>query len=225
MNLSANNKRSLPVYVGGAVLSLILGIVVFAVVVGQATSSFFATMGSIVGVLAILEAVAIGVYIFLCFDGEANFFLYDRKTGRNISEDELTFDRINARMGYYMTLIAESQAETWERNVLARDDARFGDNQVYKPMTAYKMLYDLGEIDSQSTWELFTGATPEAITAICKVLHGAGEVAMAKALLDIYEGAESVDDVEEIRDFVMGNTKYLRRRMKEYVLGHIDEFY
>ena len=225
MNFSANNKKLLPVYVGGAVLSLILGIVVFAVVVAQATSAFFATMGSIIGVLAILEALAIGLFILLSFDGDANFFLYDRKTGRNLSEDELTFDRLNARMGYYMTLIAASQEQMWERNVLDRDDARFGENEVYKPLTAYKMLYDLAELDRPEAWELFTGAAPETITTLCRVLRSCGEEQMSDALMDAYEGADSVDDIAWIRDFVKGNAKYIRRRMREYVLKHIDEFY
>ncbi len=225
MNFNANNKKLLPVYIGGILLSVVLGIVVFAVVVAQATSTFFAVVGSILGVLAFLEALAVGAFLLLSLDGEANFFLYDRKSGRNLTEDELTFDRLNARMGYYMTLIASSQEQMWERNVLERDDPRFGTDGVYKPLTAYKMLYDLAEIDRNETWELFTGAAPETITTLCRVLRSAGEEAMADALLDAYEGAESVDDVEWVRDFVKGNAKYIRRRMREYVLKHIEEFY
>lgn len=225
MNFSANNKKLLPVYIGGMALSLLMGILVFILVVAQAASAFFATVGSILGVLAILEAVAIGLFLFLSFEGEANFFLYDRKSGRNLTEDELTFDRLNARMGYYMTLIAESQEQMWERNVLERDDPRFGPEGVYKPLTAYKMLYDLAELDRPETWELFTGASPETITTLCRVLRSCGEETMANALLDAYEGAESVDDTEWVRDFVKGNAKYLRRRMREYVLKHIEEFY
>lgn len=225
MNLSVNNKKLLPVYIGGAVLALALGIVIFATVVAQAASTFFAVMGSIMGVLSILEALAIAAFIFLSYEGEANFFLYDRKTGRNLTEDELTFDRINARMGYYMTLIAASQEQMWERNILERNDARFGEGQVYKPLTAYKMLYDLAELDKPAYWELFTGADPETITTLCKVLTSCGEGKMADALLDVYEGAESIDDIEDVRDFIKGNAKYLRRRMREYVLKHIEEFY
>lgn len=225
MNYSANNKKFLPVYIGGAVLSLMTGILVFILVVAQADSAFFATMGAILGVLAILEAVAIGVFILLSFEGEANFFLYDRKTGRNLTEEELTFDRLNARMGYYMTLIASSQEQMWQRNVLDRDDPKFGTDGVYKPLTAYKMLYDLSELDRPETWELFTGASPETVATLCSVLRSCGEAAMADALLDAYEGAESVDDIEWVRDFVKGNAKYIRRRMREYVLKHIEEFY
>ncbi len=222
---SANNKKLLPVYVGGIAISLLMGILVFVLVVAKATSTFFATVGSILGILAIMEAAAIGLFLVLSFEGEANFFLYDRKSGRNISEDELTFDRINSRMGYYMTMISSSQEQMWQRNILERDDPRFGTDEVYKPLAAYKMLYDLAEIDRVESWELFTGASPEAITTLCRVLRACGEEAMSDALLDAYEGAESVDDVEWVRDFVKGNSKYIRRRMKEYVLKHIEEFY
>jgi len=113
MDYSASNKKVLPIYIGTAALSFLMGLVMFIAVAPHAASGFVSVVAVIVGVLAVLEALAIGAFILLSFDGDANFFLYDRKTGTNLSEEDLTFDRLNARMGYYMTLISSSQEQVW----------------------------------------------------------------------------------------------------------------
>lgn len=224
-DFNVNSKKLLPVYIAAMALSIIGGIVMLCTVVPNASSVFMTVMAVFFAVEAILLGLAILFYIILSHDGEANFFLYDRKTRRNLDESELTFDRINSRMGYYMTLISASQEQMWQKNILAREDARYGADGVYKPLVAYKMLYDLIELDRPETWELFTGAEPAVIDTLCRVLASCGESAMATNLMDGYEGAEGVDDIEWVRDFIMGNAKYLRRRMTEYILKNIEEFY
>jgi hypothetical protein len=223
--MKISTRKLIPVIIGAGALAIIGGILVLIFGIAAAGSSLTKVLVAIEGVLMILIGLILGYIVLLARDNDVNFFLYDRKSGKNIRVEDLTFDRINSRLGYYMSLISSSQEQMWERNILERDDPRFGTDGVYKPLTAYKMLYDLVEIDRNETWELFTGAAPETVTTLCRVLRSAGEEAMADALLDAYEGAESVDDIEWVRDFVMGNAKYIRRRMREYVLKHIEEFY
>jgi len=206
-------------------VAILGGILLFPLVVAQAEAAFVATVSTILAIELILLGVAVLVFTVLSLDGDANFFLYDRKTQRNVSEEDLTFDRINSRMGYYMTMISSSQEQLWTKNVLAGENVRFGQNAVYKPLVAYKMLYDLIELDRPETWELFTGADAAVISTLCRVLSSCGEKDMSNTLMDAYEGAESIDDIEWVRDFVMGNAKYIRRRMRDYVLKNIEEFY
>lgn len=224
-NLKVNNKKVLIVLLAMAAVGIIGGIVLFPAVVAQAEAAFVAVVASILAVELILLGLAILAFTVLAHDGDANFFLYDRKTQRNLDEEELTFERINSRMGYYMTLISSSQEQLWNKNVLASENIRFGQNQVYKPLVAYKMLYDLIELDRPETWELFTGADAAVISTLCRVLSSCGEKDMSATLMDAYEGAESVGDIEWVRDFIMGNAKYIRRRMRDYVLKNIEEFY
>lgn len=224
-NLKVNNKKVLIVLLAMAAVGIIGGIVLFPAVVAQAEAAFVAVVASILAVELILLGLAILAFTVLAHDGDANFFLYDRKSQRNLDEEELTFERINSRMGYYMTLISSSQEQLWSKNVLASENVRFGQNQVYKPLVAYKMLYDLIELDRPETWELFTGADAAVISTLCRVLSSCGEKDMSATLMDAYEGAESVSDIEWVRDFVMGNAKYIRRRMRDYVLKNIEEFY
>lgn len=224
-NVKVNSKKVSIVILAMAAVAILAGILLFPLVVAKAGSGFMKAMSTILAVSALLEGAALVFFWFLTHDGDANFFLYDRKTQRNIDEEDLTFDRINSRMGYYMTLISSSQEQVWEKNVLGSDNARFGKSGVYKPLVAYKMLYDLIELDSPDLWELFTGADASVISALCRTLASAGERDMADALMDGYESAESVDDIEWVRDFIMGNAKYIRRRMTEYVIKNIEEFY
>ncbi len=224
-NLKVNNKKVLIVLLAVAAVAILGGIILFPTVVASAEAAFVSVMATFLAIEMLLTGAAILFFAFLSHDGDANFFLYDRKTQKNIDEDDLTFERINSRMGYYMTLISSSQEQMWTKNVLAGENVRFGQNGVYKPLVAYKMLYDLIELDSPETWELFTGADAGVISTLCRVLATCGERDMSDTLLDAYEGAESVEDIEWVRDFVMGNAKYLRRRMREYVLRNIEEFY
>lgn len=224
-NLKVNSKNTMILLYAMAGVAVLGGILLFPLVVAKAEAAFVSVVAAILAVELILLGAAILAFTILSHDGDANFFLYDRKSKRNISEDELSFERINSRMGYYMTLISSSQEQMWTKNVLAGANVRFGQGFVYKPLVAYKMLYDLIELDRPETWELFTGADADVISTLCRVLASCGEKDMADTLLDAYEGAESVQDVEWVRDFIMGNAKYIRRRMREYVLKNIEEFY
>ena len=224
-NVKVNSKKTLLILLIMAGVAILGGILLFPLVVAQAEAAFVATVSTILAIELILLGVAVLVFTVLSLDGDANFFLYDRKTQRNVSEEDLTFDRINSRMGYYMTMISSSQEQLWTKNVLAGENVRFGQNAVYKPLVAYKMLYDLIELDRPETWELFTGADAAVISTLCRVLSSCGEKDMSNTLMDAYEGAESIDDIEWVRDFVMGNAKYIRRRMRDYVLKNIEEFY
>ena len=224
-DLKVNSKKVMILLLAMACVAILGGILLFPLVVAKAEAAFVAGAASVLAVELILIGVAVLAFLLLAHDGDANFFLYDRKTQRNLSEEELTFERINSRMGYYMTLVSSSQEQVWSKNVLASENVRFGQNGVYKPLVAYKMLYDLIELDSPEVWELFTGAEADVISPLCRVLSSCGERDMSDALLDAYEGAESVSDIEWARDFIMGNAKYIRRRMREYVLANIEEFY
>ena len=224
-NMKVNSKKVSIVILVMAFVAILGGILLFPLVVAPAASAYMTVMSSILAISALLEGLALLFFWFLTHDGDANFFLYDRKTQRNIDEDDLTFDRINSRMTYYMTLISSSQEQVWIKNVLGSETVDFGHDDVYKPLVAYKMLYDLIELDSPDLWELFTGADASVISSLCRTLASAGERDMADTLMDGYESAEGVEDIEWIRDFIMGNNKYIRRRMKEYVLENIEEFY
>lgn len=201
------------------------GILMLALLVPGAASVFFKVCLAIISILCILMGVGLLFCLYLGRDNDPNFFLYDTKTARNIPEDELDFDRINNRMSYFMTTITTSVEKLWTDNALDSDPDRFGVNGVYKPLAAYKMIYDLAEIDTPAGWRLFLNATPATITTLTDTLRASGEEAMAKTLIKAYNSASNSDDYEWISDFLKGNKPYISRRMTAYVRKNMEWFY
>ena len=223
--MQTNVKKIIPILYAVAGVAFVGGILILALLTGRAGSSFTKVLTVMLGILSIMLS---GVSLFVVYasqDNDPNFFLYDSKEKKNISEEELTFERVNSRMGYYMSLISTSQVQTWKKNILSCENDRFGPNDVYKPLVAYKMLWDLAEFDRPETWQLFNEAPPEVITGLIDALRLGGETEMCKTLRFFYEKTESNEDIEHIRDFVMGNAKYLSGRMMRYVTNNIEWFY
>ena len=142
-----------------------------------------------------------------------------------IPAEELTFDRVNSRMSYFMTTLTTSVERLWTENALNAPEEKFGIREIYRPLAAYKMLYDLVELDRPEGWALFLCATPATVDALLDALEENGEEAMAKALYHAFNSASGRDDTEWLRDFLSGNAKYLRRRMLGYVQKNIEWFY
>ena len=217
-------NMSLILFIVAAVL-ILGGIVMLALLVPGAASTFYKVCLAIISILCILMGVGLLFCLYLGRDNDPNFFLYDTKSGRNISEAELDFERINSRMGYFMTTLSTSLEKLWSDNALDAKPEKFGINEVYKPLAAYKMVYDLAEIDRPEGWRLFLNASPAAITTLTDALLVNGEDAMAKTLVKAYNTASSIDDYEWLRDFLKGNKPYISRRMTAYVRKNLEWFY
>lgn len=220
------NSKNMAIVLLVAAGVLILGGIALLLFLVPGAASFFKVCLIIISVLCILMGLGLLFTLYLGRDNDPNFFLYDTKTQRNIPAEELTFDRVNSRMSYFLTTLSTSHEKLWADNILADDGTgRFGANDVFRPLTAYKMLYDLIELDRPEGWALFLCATPATVDSLLDALEENGEEAMAKALYHAYGSASSRDDIEWIRDFLSGNAKYLRRRMLSYVQKNIEWFY
>ena len=217
-------NMSLILLVVAAVL-ILGGIVMLALLVPGAASTFYKVCLAIISILCVLMGVGLLFCLYLGRDNDPNFFLYDTKTGRNIPESQLTFERINSRMGYFMTTLSTSLEKLWSDNALDSKPEKFGVNEIYKPLAAYKMVYDLAEIDRPEGWRLFLNASPAALTTLTDALLMNGEDAMANPLIKAYNTASSIDDYEWLRDFLKGNKPYISRRMTAYVRKNLEWFY
>ncbi|MBP3666649.1 MAG: hypothetical protein J6K29_06315 [Clostridia bacterium] len=223
MKINSKNMAVVLLVVAGV---LILGGISLLLFVVPGAASFFKVCLVIISVLCILMGLGLLYTLYLGRDNDPNFFLYDTKSRRNLPAEELTFDRVNSRMSYFLTTLSTSQEKLWADNTLADNGTgRFGVNDVYRPLTAYKMLYDLVELDRPEGWALFLCATPAVMDSLLDALEENGEEAMSKALYHAYTSASGRDDTEWLRDFLSGNAKYLRRRMLGYVQKNIEWFY
>ncbi len=203
------------------VLSLVIAIVLFVSLPGS-DATYKKVLSVICAVLLLVLAVLIAYYLILSRDTEPNFFLFDRAKKRNISVDSLNFTIVNERMTFFLGLVSETPEQLWQEGVLD-DNRKFGYRGVYKPLVAYKMLYDLGEKDISAYWELLKNATPATIDSLCNALERGGEQEMVKAFRYIFENFK--DDDKKMHDFVCGNLRYIRGKMLAYVKRHIELFY
>ncbi len=219
------SKKLTPVLFAVAAICILAGIVLFALLVPGATSTFFRVCFIIMAVVLLLIGVAVFYLLYNSRDTEPNFFLYDTKTRVNNEPEELDFERVNSRMSYFMSTLTKSQERLWSDNVLTVNPARFGVNEIYRPLAAYKMLYDLSEVDQPETWSLFLCASTATIDALLSALRAAGEEDMLTKLRYAYENATDREDIEWLRDYIMKNRNYLSRRMMGYVRKNIEWFY
>ena len=82
---------------------------------------------------------------------------------------------------------------------------------------------DLADKKIAAYWELLLGASEEKIASICSALEQAGEQEMAKAFRFLM--ANYREKPEKIKDFVEGNSRYIRGKMIGYVKKNIELFY
>jgi hypothetical protein len=224
-NMSQNEKikRLMPLaMLLIAFLSLIAAIIVL-VSAASADASYRKVLLRISAVLFfILMALAL-YYFYLTRESDPNFFLFDQSTRKNIPVDQLTFSVVNERMDFYLSLISDSDEELWQGGVLAKNDGSFGREDIYRPLVAYKMLYDLTERDDDVQWRLLEFAEVTTIRLLTRALKQGGDADMAQAIVELYKGEG--EEGENLRDFLKGNQKYLRGRMLRYVKQHLDYFY
>lgn len=220
----SKSKVLTPALFAVAFVFILGGIVLLAFVVPGA-ALFYQICTAIIAILAVLIGVGVLYYLYLARDNDPNFFLYDTKTERNIDASDLTFERVNSRMSYFMSTLTTSQERLWKENVLSVNPKRFGVKEIYKPLAAYKMLYDLAQIDRPEGWQLFLNADPAALDAILEALSSNDEKDMPLKLRQAFNSATDQDDYEWIRDYVMGNSKYIQSRMMGYVKKNIEFFY
>ena len=205
-----------------ACVSIIGAILLFFVAVPSATASYKKVLEIVIGVLLILMSALIAYYLWLTRDNDPNFFLFDRAKKRNVPVEALTFATVNERMNIYLSMVCESVEELWQDDIL-ENERKLGYRKVYRPLLAYKMLYDLADKNVDSYWNLFLNAKPETVDSLCSALQQGGETEMVKAFRFIMTNYRS--NPAKVKDFIIGNMKYIRGRMMGYIKKRIEFFY
>jgi hypothetical protein len=85
------------------------------------------------------------------------------------------------------------------------------------------MLYDLTERNDDVSWHYLEFAEVTTIRLLTRALKQSGDADLAQAIVELYRGEG--EEGENLRDFLMGNRKYLRGRMLRYVKQNLDYFY
>ena len=221
-----NLKKYLPtvLLVAGAVCLLIAVVIAVATFAGwDASQPLISVLLLIAAVLFVVLGVLVMYLAVISATVTRHFFLYDKNLGKNVRPSELTFDTVNKRMTYFMTRMASSERQVWSANLVGSDDERFGKNNVYRPLMAYKMIYDLTEHNSPEYWKLFAKADVAIVSSICDALNVNGDAQFGATL--VYLREHQADNLDKISHFFMDNRAYLQKQMLRYVLAHVDSLY
>ncbi len=174
---------------------------------------------------AVLIVVLIGLLGYLLFlgrDKEHNYFLYDKKLGKNIPLEDLRFSIVNERMDAYIVANFESSDRLWSGSTWTTGTG-FGSNGEYRGLIAYKMLYDLAERDKPDQWARFANAPSETVSRLCDALSRSGEKNLAQKLMYIRQNCGH--EIAPLRSLLLGNKKYLASKMTGLVRRNIEWFY
>ncbi len=173
---------------------------------------------------AVLCLLLAGELVFVsrfASNGEVpNYFLYDGKSKRNITADKLTPTMVHAKMSRYISAYAPSEGKLWTDGVLERDDLDMDD--VFKPLVAYKLLFDLAEMDVEKGWKCFENASFETVDFLCSCLEMNAELEVAGNIRKMKQVRPF--NVKYIRDYLVSNKGYLQTKMMMYVRENLEEF-
>lgn len=162
------------------------------------------------------------VYIFVLGERNRNYFLTDTSTGRNMRVGDLTFSRVNERMNFFISKRVTAESELWLDGFLGKRGL-FGQNDVFKPLAVYKMLFDLGSKNEEAGWQLFFDMPDADFSRLINGLDNAGDVNMSRRLSAIRTVTDGTQTAR-LADCITKNMRYIQSRMLLYVKMHIAEF-
>lgn len=203
---------------GGAML--VVGVVLFILGCVLAMPIIPRIFALISALLCLGMALLCGYLLLLMQDKKQNYFLYSYQAKRNIPVQKLTFQIVNSRMNRYILGYASNEGKIWTERVL--DNPYLEMNEVFKPLVAYKLLFDLAEYDSDNGWKFFEIASVETVDFICRGLEMNGETAFASTLRQV-KAAKPLN-LKFVRDYLVKNKKYIAKKMFVYVYDNIQSF-
>lgn len=217
------NKDRLKLFLGiaaGVLLIAAVAILVVSIAVVETAATRIVMI--ITAVLAFIMAALLVYLILLANDTEPNYFLYNSQQKRNIPVQKLTFETVNIRMNRCLSGYAKSEGKLWTDHIL--EDPSLEMDEAFKPLVAYKLLYDLAAHDAENGWKCFEYASYETVDFICAALESNNDNEMADALRQMKSGLNVKCDIKYVRDYLVSNKAYLKDRMFRYVRDNIQSF-
>ena len=173
-------------------------------------------------VLLFILSGLVYVYIFTLGERNRNYFLTDTTTGKNTRISDLTFSRVNERMNFFISKRVDAESELWLDGFLGKRGL-FGQDDVFKPLAVYKMLFDLGARNEESGWKLFFEMPDADFSRLINGLDNAGDVNMSRRLTEIRSVTDGTQ-INRLAECLTRNMRYIQNRMLLYVKMHISEF-
>lgn len=216
------NKKNfnLVLMIAAAVFAVIAVVLLIVGIIYDADHLFTKIMTFVVAALSFALAAELAYLCFISVDRHPNFFLYDSKTRRNVPVEQLTFAVINNRMNRFFAAYASSEGKIWTDGVLDNPALDIADE--FKPIVAYKLLFNLAHTNVDNGWKCFEIASVATVEFICKGLEQNGDDVLAKNLR-MMKAAQPVQ-ITYVKEYLVNNKAYLQAKMFRYVKENIEKF-
>ncbi len=200
----------------------LLAIVLLVVGIAYDRGTFTKIM-MILGSLVVLAFAAEIAYLFvLSRKVKPNYFLFNSDFNYNMSVEKLTFEKIDGRMKKYMSGFAPSEGKLWTGRILDDPAVKSKVTPEFHTLLSYKLLYDLAQIDSEAGWKCFAAASDSTVSYIASGVAKNGDSDMAKTLVSLKSSKPT--DLRITRDFLVGNKKYIKKKIVKFVKNNINTF-
>ncbi len=209
-------KKYIPWGAVGLPVVLAVVVLIFGLVSAYAVTKVLLIIAS---VLLLALAVVLYILLFVLAEKRRNFFLTDPETGKNIAVGDINFAVVNDRMNLYLAERIENENDVRGGEILTRHGI-FGQHDVYRPLIAYKILFDLAEENGQCGWNAFYSMSEKAFSSLTNALNAVNDNNMARRLMQLRQ----MKDDARLADFIVGNRRYLQGRMVIFVKSNIDMF-
>jgi hypothetical protein len=209
-------KKYLPWGAVGIPVVLAIVVFIFGLVNAHALSK---TLLIIASVLLLVLAAVFFMIFFVLGERKTNFFLTDVQTGRNIPLDRLSFVTVNEKMNIYVSERIEDELDMQSCEILTRRGI-FGQRDVYRPLVAYKILFDLAQENSNGSWQCFCSAKESAFKALVAALSAANDDKLAQKLIQL----RARGDAPALIDFIVNNKRYIQNKMMLFVKTNVSMF-
>lgn len=221
--LTKKLKDNLPlifIILGGL---LIIGAVLVAIFgAGSSVGAVKAFYIILTVLMALLGCVCIYFTTVISGGEEPNFFLYDTSTKSNMPVESLTFEHVNKKMTYFMSHLTKTARDVWENDIIGGENEMFGEENEFRPLAAYKALYDLGTRGNDAIWELYISADDQIIVSLVDAIALAGDFELGKAVRYLHKNAQG--SAEKTKHFLSDNATYIQKKMLKYIKDNIEKF-
>ena len=149
-----------------------------------------------------------------------NYFLFNPVLNINMPVSKLTFELIDEKMNNYLSTFAPSEGKIWTEGILEKKASAI--KNEFRPLIAYKLLFDMAENDTEAAWKCFVLSTDMTVEFLATSLMQNGDGEMASAIRQL-KRAKPIN-MKQTRDFLVGNKKYIKKKLTRYVVDNISKF-
>ena len=213
------NKSKL-ILLGATAASVLfsIGILIFGIVYDGST--FARSMLFAASFVLLLFGVELGYYFLISRNVRPNYFLFNSSFNINIAPEKLTFDIVDKKTNGFLSGFAKSEAKIWTDGVLEQNRSQIA--REFRPIIAYKLLFDIAESDSEAAWKCFVLASQKTVDCIAEGVAQNGDAQMAAAIRQLK--AANPINMKQTREFLISNKPYIKKKLFSYVRDNIDKF-